>query len=73
MVCSQRTLARTASVSIGNVQRATVRMVEMGALLREERGRHRVHPRPMWKGDLAKRERAEVVMSGLEIIPGGKV
>jgi len=73
VICSQRSLARTAGVSIGDVQRAMARLVEMGALLREERGCYRVHPRLMWKGELAKRERAEAVMPELEVIPGGKV
>ena len=40
VLCTQRTLARTAGVSIGDVQRAMARLVEIGALTREE-------PRPV--------------------------
>ena len=58
VLCSQRALARTAGVSIGDVQRAMARLVEMGALLRRTRAVPG-HPRLMWKGELAKRERAE--------------
>jgi Firmicute plasmid replication protein (RepL) len=72
VVCTQRTLARTAGVSIGDVQRAVARLVEIGALLREERGRYRVHPRLMWKGELAKRERAQAEAPVLRLVePAG--
>jgi len=59
VLCSQRTLGRTAGVTIGDVQRALARLVEMGALLKEGHGRYQVHPALMWKGHLAKREGAE--------------
>src|SRR4051812_7934627 len=49
VICSQRTLARTAGVSLGDVHRALARLVEMGVLLRESHGRYRVHPAVMWK------------------------
>lgn len=62
VLCSQRTLGRTASASIGDVQRAMARLVEMGALLREGRGRYRVHPGLMWKGELEKRGRMEAAV-----------
>lgn len=71
VLCSQRTLARTAGVSIGDVHRALARLVEMGALLREDRGRYRVHPAAMWKGELVKRERAEAVAPELRLVRGG--
>jgi hypothetical protein len=44
----------------------------MGALLREERGQYRVHPRLMWKGELAGRERVEAVSPELRLVEGGK-
>jgi DNA-binding IclR family transcriptional regulator len=59
VICTQRTLANTAGVSRGDVQRAIARLVEMGVLLRDGRGQYRVHPSVMWKGELVKRERSE--------------
>jgi hypothetical protein len=72
IICTQRTLASTAALSQGDVQRGLARLVEMGALLREERGRYRVHPRLMWKGELVGRERAEAVTPELRLVEGGK-
>jgi Firmicute plasmid replication protein (RepL) len=59
LLCTQRRLARTAGVALGDVSRALARFVEMGALERTARGQYRVSPRLMWKGELAKREEAE--------------
>ena len=59
VVCTQRTLARTASIAVGDVSRALIRLVEIGALEQEGRGKYRVNPSLMWKGELAKRENAE--------------
>ena len=59
IVCTQRRLAKTAAITQGNVASALKRLVEIGALERLERGQYRVHPRLMWKGELAKREAAE--------------
>jgi DNA-binding IclR family transcriptional regulator len=73
VICTQRTLARTAGVSLGDVHRALARLVEMGALTRESRGQYRVHPALMWKGELAKRERAEAMAPELRVLEGGKV
>jgi hypothetical protein len=72
IVCSQRTLAKTSGVAIGDVSRALVRLVEIGALIQEGRGRYSVHPSLMWKGELTKRERAEVVSPPLSLVGGGK-
>jgi hypothetical protein len=60
VLCTQSTLARTANISLGDASRAVARLVEMGALVREGRGHYRVHPTLMWKGELAKREKAEL-------------
>jgi hypothetical protein len=68
VLCTQRTLARTAGVSIGDVQRAMARLLEIGALTLESRGQYRVHPRLMWKGELAKREAAEKRAPPLRLI-----
>ena len=70
--CSQRTLARTAGVSVGDVQRAFLRLVEMGVLLKEERGRYRIHPSVLWRGELAKRGLAEDATPRLTLVEGGK-
>ena len=72
VVCTQRTLAKTAGVSIGDVQRAVARLVEMGVLLRDGRGTYRVHPSVMWKGELVKRERTEAVMPKLKLVREGR-
>jgi hypothetical protein len=68
VLCTQRTLARTAGVSIGDVQRAMARLVEIGALTREDRGQYRIHPTLMWKGELAKREVAEKLAPTLRLV-----
>jgi hypothetical protein len=68
VVCSQRTLAKTASITQADVFYALGRLVEIGALLREGRGQYRVHPSVIWKGELVKRERAEAVMPKLELV-----
>lgn len=72
VICSQRTLAATAAITQADVFYGLGRLVEMGALLREERGRYFVHPRLMWKGELAGRERAEAVTPELRLVDGGK-
>jgi hypothetical protein len=59
VVCTQRTLAKTASIAVGDVSRALARLVEIGALEREDGGKYRVNPSLMWKGELANRENAE--------------
>jgi hypothetical protein len=68
VLCTQRTLAQTAGVSRGDVQRAMARLVEIGALALESRGQYRVHPRLMWKGELAKREAAEKLAPPLRLV-----
>jgi DNA-binding IclR family transcriptional regulator len=73
VLCTQRTLARTAAISQADVFYGLARLVEMGALLREGRGRYRVHPRLLWKGELAGRERAEAGAPELRLVEGGKV
>ena len=47
-------------------------MVGFRVLLREERGRYRVHPAVMWKGELAKREKVAAMTPDLTLIEGGK-
>jgi len=73
VLCAQRTLAKTAGVTIGDVQRAIVRLVEMGVLIKDGRGEYRIHPSVMWKGELIKRERAEAVSPPLTLLSGGKL
>ena len=68
ILCSQRTLAKTAGVALGDVSRALNRLIEIGALLQEGRGKYRVHPSLMWKGMLAKREQAEIVTPKLSLV-----
>ena len=68
VICTQRTLARTAGVALGDVSRALYRLVEMGALIQEGRGRYRVHPGLMWKGELKRRERAQSVTPALALV-----
>jgi Firmicute plasmid replication protein (RepL) len=72
VLCTQRTLAKTAALSQGDVQRGLGRLVEMGVLLRDGRGVYRVHPSVMWKGELVKRERAAAVMPKLELVREGR-
>jgi hypothetical protein len=68
IVCTQRRLAKTAAITQGNVASALKRLVEIGALERLERGQYRVHPRLMWKGELAKREAAEKLAPPLQLV-----
>jgi hypothetical protein len=68
VVCSQRTLAETASITRADVYYGLGRLVEMGALLRDGYGQYRVHPRLLWKGELAKREQAEAVTPKLQLV-----
>jgi hypothetical protein len=72
ILCTQHTLAKTAKVSAGDVQRALIRLVEIGVLLKEGRGRYRVHPSVMWKGELANREKVEAVTPALTLVKGGR-
>ena len=66
VLCSQRTLAKTAAITQADVFYGLGRLVEIGALLRDGRGAYRVHPSVMWKGELVKRERTEAVMPKLK-------
>ncbi len=70
--CSQRQLAKTAGVALGDVSRALERLIEMGVLLKEGRGRYRVHPSVMWRGELAKRGQAEAGAPVLTLVEGGR-
>jgi len=72
IICTQRTLAKTAKVSPGDAQRALSRLVEIGVLLKDGRGAYRVHPSVMWRGELAKREKAAAASPPLSLIDGGK-
>jgi hypothetical protein len=68
ILCSQRRLADTTGVDISDVSRGLRRLVEIGALIQEGRGRYRVHPSMMWKGELAKREEAEAAAPKLALV-----
>jgi hypothetical protein len=72
IVCSQRELARTAGVAVGDVHRALLRLVEMGAVIKQERGRYKVHPSLMWRGQLHHREQQELQTPVLTLLDGGK-
>jgi hypothetical protein len=68
IICSQRTLADTAGVALGDVPRALTRLVEIGALLKEAKGRYRMHPAFVWKGTLARREEAQKTAPNLSLV-----
>ncbi len=72
VTCSQRELAATAGVTKSDVYKALDRLLEMGVLLRDGRGRYRVHPAVMWRGELAKRGQAEAGAPVLTLVEGGK-
>ena len=72
VLCAQRTLAKTAGVTLGDVNRAVTRLVEMGVLIKEGRGNYRVHPAVMWRGELAKREQVQAVTPSLTLVEGGQ-
>ena len=72
VVCSQRELARTASVTQSDVYRAFLRLIEMGALIQTGRGRYKVHPSLMWRGQLVRRDKTELVTPVLTLLDGGK-
>jgi len=72
LACSQRQLAKTAEMAVGDVHRAIDKLVDMGVLIREERGRYRVHPSIMWNGQLELRGKAEEQSPTLTLIPGGR-
>ena len=69
LLCGQRRLAQTAGVSLGDVSRALARLVEMGCLLQEGKGRYRANPAFIWRGELAKREKAQAEAPKLRLIP----
>jgi DNA-binding IclR family transcriptional regulator len=73
LICSQRQLARTAGLAQGDVYRALESLIEMGVLLKERRGKYRVHPSVMWRGELAKRGLTEAGAPVLTLVEGGKV
>jgi DNA-binding IclR family transcriptional regulator len=72
LTCSQRQLARTAGVNSADAHRALDRLVELGVLIREGRGKYRVHPSVMWRGELARRGQAEEAAPKLTLVDGGK-
>jgi hypothetical protein len=72
LTCSQRQLAKTAGMNVGEVNRALDILVKMGTLIREERGRYRVHPSVMWRGQLALRGQAEETAPRLTLVEGGR-
>ncbi len=52
MTCSQRQLAKTAGMAVNDVHKALDALVDMEVLIQEERGKYRVHPSAMWRGEL---------------------
>jgi len=73
LTCSQRQLAKTAGMAVGDVHRALDRLVSLGVLIREERGKYRVHPSAMWRGHLDIRGQAEETAPRLTLVEGGKI
>ena len=55
---SRTQLATVAGVIPQAVSRALARLVEIGALIRTDRGRYALNPRAAWSGSLASREQA---------------
>src|SRR3954447_26571186 len=72
LTCTQRQLAKAAGMAVGDVHRALDALVAMGVLLREEKGKYRVHPSAMWRGQLEKRGQAEETAPMLTLVDGGK-
>jgi hypothetical protein len=72
LTCSQRTLAKTAGVTQGDVYRALLRLTAMGALIQDGRGKYRIHPAVMWRGELATRQEAEGKTHPFTVVEGGK-
>jgi len=72
LTCSQRQLAKTAGMTVGDVHKALDILVAMGSLIREERGRYRVHPSVMWRGQLSERGQAEEAAPRLTLVEGGR-
>jgi predicted transcriptional regulator of viral defense system len=72
IACTRRTVAKTAGVSFGDAQRAMTRLVEIGVLRKEARGRYVVNPSVMWKGQLSLREAAEAKTHPFTVLDGGK-
>lgn len=72
LTCSQRQLARTAGMTPGEIHRAIDKLVEMGALIRMEGGKYKVHPSVMWRGQLSQRGQAEETAPRLTLLEGGK-
>ena len=70
--CSLRMLARTAGMSVRDVSRALERLMEIGVLLRDARGRYCIHPRVDLQGAVATREPARPAPPKLILIDGGK-
>jgi hypothetical protein len=72
LTCKQQELAKTAGVTQGDVYRALLRLVAMGALVKNGRGRYKVHPSLMWRGELTARDAAEVKTHPFTVVEGGK-
>jgi hypothetical protein len=70
--CSQRQLAKMTGIDVGDTHRALDRLVEIGVLIREGKGKYRVHPSVMWRGQLSGREKAEETAPRLTLVEGGK-
>ena len=47
-------------------------LVEMGALIKQDRGRYKVHPALMWRGQLMRRVKYEEGMPNLTLVDGGR-
>lgn len=66
ITATQRQIARKACVDVSEVNRALDALVEMGALIREARGKYRFYPDFIWRGSLAGRTNT------LRLIEGGR-
>jgi predicted transcriptional regulator of viral defense system len=63
---TRQQLAEVAGKNPVEVTRALSRLVEIGALVRTERGRYIVHPSAAWNGSLTTREAAERKLTVVE-------
>jgi hypothetical protein len=58
IAANQVQIAQTAKLAASNASKALSRLVEIGALLRIERGRYRINPNVGWSGPLLRRQDA---------------
>jgi hypothetical protein len=63
---TRQELAELAGTNKDEVTRALSRLVELGALIRTERGKYMLHPAAAWNGSLTTREAAERKLTVVE-------